>query len=303
MTVIPAKQILIRTPQPNWWFSTDFNVNLYRGCTHGCIYCDSRSVCYGDPDFDTIKVKENALEILTLQMRKKRVKGVIMTGAMSDPYNPLEKKLQLTKGLLELCDFYRYGIAITTKSDLVIRDLELLTSISKHSPVLVMFSLSTVDESLSSWIEPKAPSPARRLLAMQKLQEAGIFTGVLLMPVLPFLEDKPQQIRDLVALCGQHGAKFIYPWFGVTMREGNREYFLKKLKRRDPEMAKRYQHRFGNSYFCSISRPDQMMELFKSECARYGILNQMQQIVKAYKKPKESPKSKQLDIFDYSLDG
>ena len=165
MQTIPAKTIVTRT-RSRWWFGTDYNMNLYRGCTHGCIYCDSRSSCYHNPDFDHIAVKENALAIVRDDLRRKVQRGVVATGAMSDPYNPLEQKLGLPRHALELLSAYGFGVAVDTKSDLVSRDADVLAEIAAQMPALVKFSITTADPDLAARLEPGAPSPERRFAAM-----------------------------------------------------------------------------------------------------------------------------------------
>ena len=197
MQTIPAKTIVTRT-RSRWWFGTDYNMNLYRGCTHGCIYCDSRSSCYHNPDFDHIAVKENALAIVRDDLRRKVQRGVVATGAMSDPYNPLERKLGLTRHALELLSAYGFGVAVDTKSDLVSRDADVLSEIAAQMPALVKFSITTADPALAARLEPGAPSPERRFAAMEQLAKAGVFTGLRLMPVLPGLTDNRENLSRLL---------------------------------------------------------------------------------------------------------
>ena len=225
MQTIPAKTIVTRT-RSRWWFGTDYNMNLYRGCTHGCIYCDSRSSCYHNPDFDHIAVKENALAIVRDDLRRKVQRGVVATGAMSDPYNPLERKLGLTRHALELLSAYGFGVAVDTKSDLVSRDADVLSEIAAQMPALVKFSITTADPALAARLEPGAPSPERRFAAMEQLAKAGVFTGLLLMPVLPGLTDNRENLSRLLRQTAEAGGRFCYCWPGLTMREGQREIFL-----------------------------------------------------------------------------
>ena len=241
MDYIPAKHILIRS-KSTAWFGTDHTVNLYRGCCHGCLYCDSRSDCYRNPDFDRVTAKADALRILRDELARKVRPAFIGMGAMSDPYNPFEEELLLTRHALELIDAYDCGVSVDTKSDLIVRDIDLYQSIQAHSPVICKITVTTVDEELAAKVEPRAPSPARRLEAIRKLAEAGLFCGVLLMPVLPFLEDRPEQVLSVVDRSADAGAKFIYSGFGVTMRQGQREYFLRELDRAFPgeHLSRRY---------------------------------------------------------------
>ena len=282
MDYIPAKHILIRS-KSTAWFGTDHTVNLYRGCCHGCLYCDSRSDCYRNPDFDRVTAKSDALRILRDELARKVRPAFIGMGAMSDPYNPFEEELLLTRHALELIDAYDCGVSVDTKSDLIVRDIDLYQSIQAHSPVICKLTVTTVDEDLAAKVEPRAPSPARRLEAIRKMAEAGIFCGVLLMPVLPFLEDRPEQVLSVVDRAADAGAKFIYSGFGVTMRQGQREYFLRELDRAFPEehLSRRYLARYGDRYRCPSPRARELWEVFTARCRERGLLYQMPHIVSA----------------------
>ena len=205
MDYIPAKHILIRS-KSTAWFGTDHTVNLYRGCCHGCLYCDSRSDCYRNPDFDRVTAKSDALRILRDELARKVRPAFIAMGAMSDPYNPFEEELLLTRHALELIDAYDCGVSVDTKSDLIVRDIDLYQSIQPHSPVICKLTITTVDEDLAAKVEPRAPSPAQRLAAVRSLAQAGLFCGVLLMPVLPFLEDRHEQVLAVVDRSADAGA-------------------------------------------------------------------------------------------------
>ena len=282
MDYIPAKHILIRS-KSTAWFGTDHTVNLYRGCCHGCLYCDSRSDCYRNPDFDRVTAKADALRILRDELARKVRPAFIGMGAMSDPYNPFEEELLLTRHALELIDAYDCGVSVDTKSDLIVRDIDLYQSIQAHSPVICKITVTTVDEELAAKVEPRAPSPARRLEAIRKLAEAGLFCGVLLMPVLPFLEDRPEQVLSVVDRSADAGAKFIYSGFGVTMRQGQREYFLRELDRTFPgeNLSRRYLARYGDRYRCPSPRARELWEVFTAQCRERGLLYQMPHIVSA----------------------
>ena len=282
MEYIPAKQILSRN-RSTAWFGTDYTMNLYRGCCHGCIYCDSRSACYGIEDFGRVRAKENALALLRDELRRKVRPGIVGMGSMSDPYNPFEGELQLTRHALELIDAYDCGVAAATKSDLILRDADLYQSIQAHSPVICKVTVTTADEELASKVEPRAPSPSRRLRAVEGLARAGIFCGVLLMPVLPFLEDRPEQVLEVVDRAADAGARFVYPGFGVTMRQGQREHFLRQLDLAFPDqnLSQRYLARYGNRYQCPSPRARQLWEVFTRRCQDRGLLYQMPRIISA----------------------
>ena len=297
MDYIPAKHILIRS-KSTAWFGTDHTVNLYRGCCHGCLYCDSRSDCYRNPDFDRVTAKADALRILRDELARKVRPAFIAMGAMSDPYNPFEEELLLTRHALELIDAYDCGVSVDTKSDLIVRDIDLYQSIQAHSPVICKLTVTTVDEDLAAKVEPRAPSPARRLAAIRSLAQAGLFCGVLLMPVLPFLEDRPEQVLSVVDRSADAGAKFIYSGFGVTMRQGQREYFLRELDRAFPgeNLSRRYLARYGDRYRCPSPRARELWEVFAARCRERGLLYQMPHIVSAATR---GYGDRQLTFFDY----
>ena len=201
-------------------------MNIYKGCCHGCIYCDSRSDCYGIEDFDRVRIKENSINLIEKDLKSKRKKGIVATGAMSDPYNPFEEKFLLTRKALELIDKYNYGAAIATKSDLIIRDIDVLKRIKEHSPVLCKITITTADDELSKKIEPNVCLSSERFKAIKKLSDEGIYTGILLMPILPFINDTEENIISIVRKAKENGAKFVYPAFGVTLRSNQRIHFL-----------------------------------------------------------------------------
>lgn len=284
MEYIPAKAIVMRTKDTSW-FGIDYNMNIYKGCCHGCIYCDSRSECYHVEEFDRVRAKENALEIIRNDLRRKVKTGVIGTGAMSDPYNPFERELQLTRHALELVDAYGFGIAIATKSTLVTRDIDILSEIKSHSPVLVKITVTTADDSLCKRIEPHAPPSSERFEAIRALAQAGIFTGVLLMPVLPFIEDSDENILAIVNKAHECGARFIYPAFGVTLRQNQRDWYYEKLDEQFPGqgLPERYRSQYGDRYSCVGPRAKALWRVFKEACDRFGLLYNMKDIVNAYK--------------------
>jgi len=197
MEYIKAKKLISQYAYDNSWFDINYNMNIYKGCCHGCIYCDSRSECYQIEDFDRVRAKENAIESIGKELKGKRRKGVIGTGAMSDPYNPLEKKFQLTRGALEEVNKYNFGISIATKSPLITRDIDILKKISSHSPVLIKMTITTFDDDLCKRIEPNVPCSSERFKAIKQLSDNGIYTGILLMPILPFINDTEEMEKVL----------------------------------------------------------------------------------------------------------
>ncbi len=297
MEYIPAKTIITRCQSPDDWFGNDYNMNIYKGCCHGCIYCDSRSDCYGVEDFDCVRAKENALEIIRNDLRRKVKKGVIGTGGMSDPYNPYEKELCLTRHALELADAYGFGISIATKSTLLARDMDILQSIREHSPVLVKVTVTTADDVLAGKLEPGAPPPSQRFALLEQLSKEAVMSGILLMPVLPFLEDSEENIRQIIHRAAECGVKFIYPFLGVTLRTNQRIYFYEKLRELFPgeELAERYRKRYGGSYECRVPESRRLFDIFRKECERLKILYNMKDIIHAYKR---NYGEGQLSLFD-----
>lgn len=282
MQYIPAKTIVTRTKSTQW-FGASYNMNIYRGCCHGCIYCDSRSSCYGIQTFDQVGIKDNALEIIRNDLRRKIRPGIVSTGSMSDPYNPFEKELELTRHAMELLAAYGFGTAIATKSELILRDIPILQEISEQSPAVCKITITTCDDSLSKKIEPGVPVSSRRFEVVEELSRAGLFTGILLMPVLPFLEDTEANILGIVARAAKAGAKFIYPAFGMTLRQNQREYYLDKLEEIFPGkgLAAQYRKHFGMAYECASPLAGKLWKTFSAACNKEGILCRMPDIIKA----------------------
>lgn len=298
MEYIPAKTIVTKTKSSEW-FGIDYNMNIYKGCCHGCIYCDSRSSCYQIKEFDRVRAKENALAIIRDDLRRKVKKGIVGTGAMSDPYNPFEKELELTRHSLELIDAFGFGAAIATKSTLLFRDADILESIREHSPVLCKVTVTTIEDKLSEKIEPGVPVSSKRLELIAGLNARGIFSGILLMPVLPFLEDTKENILGIVKAAHEAGAKFIYADFGVTLRDNQREWYFTKLEQLFPgqNLAVRYAKTYRNRYECPSPRAQTLWKCFSEECEKYGILYRMKDIVCACKRGYEQ--DRQLSLFDF----
>ena len=271
MEFISAKTIISGYSENENWFGINYNMNIYKGCSHGCIYCDSRSECYGVEDFDRVRAKENALGIVERELRSKRRKGVVGTGAMSDPYNPLEAEHELTKGALEIINRYGFGVSIATKSPLIIRDVDLLVKISRHSPVLVMMTITAAEDALSLKVEPNVAPSSERFKALKILNDAGISVGVLMMPILPYIEDNLPNIESLINQAHINGVKFIYPAFGVTLRQNQRMWFFQKLEMYFPGLREQYERQFGQSYFCASPNSKQLHDLVERKCKLFGI--------------------------------
>lgn len=254
--------------------STQNGMNLYRGCTHGCIYCDSRSKCYGfTHDFEDIEVKINAPELLERALRGKRNKCMIGTGAMCDPYMPIEQTLGLTRKCLEIIDRYGFGATIQTKSPLFLRDLDLLEKINRKAKAVVQMTLTTHDEALCRILEPNVACTAERVKALEVCRERGIPTVVWMTPILPFINDTEENIRALLEDCVRLKVKAIICFgMGVTLREGDREYFYAALDRHFPGMKQRYIRTYGNAYEVLSPDNDRLMEIFTDICRENDIL-------------------------------
>ena len=288
MEFVKAKTILSKVNYGNDWYGIDYNMNLYRGCPHKCIYCDSRSNCYHIEDFDMVRGKENALEILEQELIKKRNKGVIGIGSMSDTYNPLEKEYEQTRGALKLISKYGFGVSIDTKSDLILRDIDLLKEINSKNNVIIKFTITTPNDELSKIIEPNVCISSKRLQAIKELTDNGIFAGIMMNPVLPFITDKEGDIKELVRLANEYGAKFIQTYMGMTLRENQRDYYFDRLEEHFEGLKDRYIKIYGERYNCVVPNYKYLFKVFAEECNRYGILYKMEDIIKAYKKDNAS---------------
>lgn len=297
MEYINAKSILV--PKNGEWFGCDYSANLYRGCNHGCIYCDGRSDCYAYKKFGNVTAKRDALSILENELlHKKRKKGVIALGTLSDSYNPFEKEIELTRNALKLIDRYGFGVSIDTKSDLILRDKDILKSISSHSPVSVKFSVSTPYDDLSKKIEPKVCSVKKRFAALAELSACGIYTGVLLMPVLPFICDDSAAILTVVDKAKAAGCKFVYAGdeFGVTMRDSQRAYFYNKAEKIFPGIKEKYESTFGEEYLCVVPQNELLYKAFCTRCKELGLKYDMKEIIEENKAKYET---RQISLFDF----
>ena len=269
MHYVKAKSIL----------SAKNGMNLYRGCSHGCIYCDSRSEIYNmNHDFEDIEVKENALELLKKELIK-RPKAMIGTGSMTDPYIPAEKHLGYVRKSLELIDRYGFGFTCITKSDLVLRDMDLLKKINEKAKVVVQMTLTTADDDLCSILEPNVCITSRRVEVLNKLKDAGIPTVVWLCPILPYINDTFENIKAILDYCVDTNVKGIFCYgMGLTLRDGNRQYFYSKLDEHFPGMKERYIREFGDSYSVASPNNDELMKYFKKRTADEGIMNDFYEI-------------------------
>lgn len=249
-------------------------MNIYRGCLHGCIYCDSRSLCYQmNHKFEDIEVKANAVGLLENTLRRKRNKCMIGTGAMSDPYMPIEEKLGNMRKCLKVIERYGFGVTMITKSTKVLRDLDLLKKINEKSKCVVQMTLTTYDEDLCRIVEPNVETTYERFRALEILRDNGIPTVVWLCPILPFINDTEENIRGILDYCVRAKVKGIINFdMGVTLRDGNREYFYKKLDEHFPGLKEKYIRMYGNSYQLSSPNSRQLNMIYKSECIKNGIM-------------------------------
>ena len=238
-------------------------MNLYRGCQHGCIYCDTRSECYGLGDISQLSVKRNALELLPGELKSKRKnKATIGTGSMNDPYMPVEREIELTRRALQLIADAKFPVHIITKSDLVVRDIDLLKQLSQ-TYAAVSLTITTADDSLAARIERDAPSTTQRFRALYELAKNGIYTGLTLMPVLPFINDSPQNIQEILQRAKDNGASYVIPMFGTTLRKGSRDYFYQALDKEFPGTKQQYQARFGEQYECFSPNYQALEKVFR----------------------------------------
>jgi DNA repair photolyase len=274
-----------------------YNYNVYRGCTHGCIYCDSRSACYQIPgDFEDIIVKENAVVLARNELQKKRKKIMIQSGSMCDPYMPIEKELQLTRKVLEVVLEYGHGAGFLTKNDLALRDLDIYCKINQKAKAVACFTLTTVDDDIAKIIEPRASLPSKRLEALKRFSDAGIATGAWMTPLLPGITANKENVQSIVEACSQVGVSFMIVFeMGTTMREGSREFFYQKLDQHYPGLKERYQSYYKDAYECRAPNHHELWETFKETCTKHHIIYDVAKIKELYRIPE---KNNQLQLFE-----
>jgi DNA repair photolyase len=274
-------------------------MNLYRGCTHGCIYCDSRSVCYQmKHDFEDIEVKSNALELLEDTLKRKRKKCMIVTGAMSDPYMHIEEDIRLTRHALEIIEKYGFGVSIQTKSNRILQDLDILKRINQKSKCVVQMTLTTFDEELCKILEPNVSTTKERFEALKIFNQNDIPTIVWMTPILPFINDSEENIRGILNYCIEAKVKGIICFnIGVTLREGDREYFYSKLDEHFPGLKKDYQRIYGEDYVVVSPNNDRLMRIFNEECTKHGIMTNVDEIFNYIQAFELNDTSDQLSLF------
>jgi len=280
--------------------SQNNGMNLYRGCTHGCIYCDSRSNCYQmNHEFEDIEVKENAIELLENTLRRKRKRCIIGTGSMSDPYMPLEAQLEYTRKALLLIEKYGFGATLITKSDRVLRDLDILKRINQKTKAVVQMTLTTADEALCKLIEPNVSTTKQRFEALKILRDNNIPTVVWLCPVLPYINDTEDNIRRILDMCVAAKVRGIICFgMGLTLREGNREYFYRQLDKSFPGLKERYIREYGNQYVINSPKSAELMRLFHRTCEQNGIMHDNDLIFEYLSQFEEKNAPQQLSLWD-----
>jgi len=263
---VEARRLLNYMKHPAGWFGTEYGFNIYRGCQHGCIYCDSRSECYHVDDFDNVAVKVNAPQLLREELaRKRNRRAVIGTGAMSDPYIPLELEYKLTRQCLEIIAERRFPVNIWTKSNLILRDIDVLERLAEVY-ACVQFTITTTDDELAAITEPHAPPPSKRFEAMGILASVGVKVGLTMMPLLPYINESAEDMRAIVQTAAAHGATFIYPAFGMTLRDRQRAYYYDKLDAHFPGLRAKYEKRFKEYYRAGVTNYKKMKTALTEAC-------------------------------------
>lgn len=276
--------------------NADNGMNIYRGCSHGCIYCDARSDCYQMKHaFEDIEVKENAPELLDAALKSKRRRCMIGTGAMSDPYLHSERELRLTRRCLEIIHKHDFGATVLTKSDMIMRDIELLASINESAKAVVQMTLTTADKELCRIIEPNVCTTARRAEVLCEMKKRGIPTVVWFTPLLPFINDTEENVRSIVRICAEAGVFGIVTFgMGMTLRSGDREYFYAQLDRHFPRLKQRYISTYGSAYELASPNEKRLWTVFDEECGRYGIESDPRRVFNFLR---EFPEPEQLSLF------
>ena len=280
--------------------SSHNGMNLYRGCTHGCIYCDSRSECYQmKHNFEDIEVKQNAPELLEKALRSKRKKCMIGTGAMCDPYMHCEEQLGLTRRCLELIDEYGFGVTVQTKSDRILRDLDILKSINHKAKCVVQMTLTTYNEDLCRIVEPKVCTTKRRYEVLEIMKENGIPTVVWLSPILPYINDTRENIEGILEYCRKAGVYGIICFgMGLTLRQGDREYYYAALDKHFPGLREKYHRKFGYAYEIPSDRQGELMRYFYGFCKENRIVSDAEQVFAYLREFPENKGYEQLSLWE-----
>ncbi len=275
-------------------------MNLYRGCTHNCIYCDSRSICYQmTHPFEDIEVKENAMELLEKELSRKRKKSMIHFGSMSDPYIPIEKHLNYTRRALELVHKYDFGVSIQTKSDLILRDLDIIKKINDNTKCVVQMTLTTYDDNVCKILERNVCPTSRRVEVLKKIHRMGVPTIVWVAPILPFINDTEENIRELLNYCIEANVYGVVCFgMALTLREGNREYYYQYLDKLYPDLKDKYIKMYGKSYIAASKNNDKLMNLFHSICRANNMVHNNSQLFDYVSTYEQKDKPIQMSMFD-----
>lgn len=274
-------------------------MNLYRGCSHGCIYCDSRSKCYNmEHEFEDIEVKENAIELLEDVLRRRRSRLMLGMGSMTDPYIPLEKELGFTRRALELAYEYGFGITLITKSSSVLRDIDILKKINEQTKCVIQTTLTTYDEKLCGIIEPNVSGTRERFETLKRLRDEGIPTVVWLCPILPFINDTEENLNGILDYCIEAEVYGVICFgMGLTLRDGNREYFYKQLDGYFPGLKERYIRTYGGAYSIKSPNERELMRLFHKRCAEHGIAHDNKMIFEYLNRFEDKQDCEQISMF------
>ena len=276
-------------------------MNLYRGCTHGCIYCDSRSKCYRmNHDFEDIEVKLKADELLEHTLRRKRTKGRIMAGALTDPYVPIEEELQITRRCLNQIERFDFGLAIQTKSNLIMRDIDILDKINRKTKCVVGITMTTYDEELCKKLEPNVCTTKERFSVLLALKERGIPTIVWMNPILPFINDDMDNVKGIMKYCIDAGVYGIMnDGMSLTLRPGSREHYYEQLDRLFPGMKERYIETYGEAYELASPNKDELMSYFRKTCDENNIVHDREELLRFMREYKNKTLGTQMTIYDY----
>ncbi|MEG0504604.1 MAG: radical SAM protein [Raoultibacter sp.] len=274
----PTRTILNKpSHKPDDWFGIEYIANIYRGCSHACIYCESRSNCYGHKDFDTVQYKPNSDILMSKSLRSKRAAGIIGLGTLADTYNPYEEELGATRKVLKVIGNCRFGVDVCTKSPLITRDIDVLEEISWANSATAKLTITTADDSLAAMIEPHAPPSSARFAALKELSSAGVFNGIMLTPMLPFVTDTAENVEAIVEQAHECGVNFIYTRFGLSIRDGQSIHYMKHVRKIDPQLMR---DTYGVSFFCYSKQIEQLRALFRDICDKAGIIYEMKDILK-----------------------
>lgn len=274
-----ATQIITPCKDSSRWFGIDFQANLYRGCTHGCIYCEFRNTIGPDEAFEQITHRPNTLEVLEKELASKNPHSIVELGAFSDPYNESEPVVKLTHQALELIDKYQLGVALTTKSDRILQDVSLLKRIATHSPVVIMVSITTMNDQVSCKLEPNVSKTSERFRILSKLSQEGLLCGLRMSPIIPYINDNEENILGIIRTGKAAGVKFIYPAFGMTLQGLQRKYFYEMIEKEFPGLRNIYMDNFKSHNSYVSQHAPKLKKAFVIECKKQKILYGMKDIV------------------------